>query len=113
MSEGKIMDRDYRITADSQGFEGIERDRLADFPIEKARFRSVWYMVVLSTITIIGYGWSLHARIVRMRFVWFQSAYGNLVCCRASCATIHYWGCDNSHIQCKLLQDAFRLHADY
>lgn len=59
------MDRDYRIVKRSYELDGIGRDDLANFPIEKARFRSVSFMVVLSSITIAGYGWSLHAKLVR------------------------------------------------
>ncbi|KAI4267006.1 MAG: hypothetical protein L6R35_006887, partial [Caloplaca aegaea] len=61
---GKVMDRDYRVTAAAVGFT-IDRtsgDDLTEFPIEKARLRSIWYYVTVSTICTIGYGWTLQSR---------------------------------------------------
>ena len=39
-------------------------DDLSDFPIEKARLRSIWYLVIVSIIATIGYGWALRVRTV-------------------------------------------------
>ncbi|KAL9035176.1 MAG: hypothetical protein Q9180_004999, partial [Flavoplaca navasiana] len=61
------MDHDYRMIAAAAGFS-IDRtkgDDLAKFPIEKARLRSIWYYVAISTACTIGYGWTLQARVVR------------------------------------------------
>ncbi|KAI4226530.1 MAG: hypothetical protein L6R40_008285 [Gallowayella cf. fulva] len=63
---GKVMDHDYRVTAAIVGFD-IDKSRgddLAKFPIEKARLRSIWYFVTISTACTIGYGWALQARTV-------------------------------------------------
>ncbi|KAL8648404.1 MAG: hypothetical protein Q9210_005004, partial [Variospora velana] len=60
------MDRDYRVTAAAVGFT-IDRtngDDLTEFPIEKARLRSIWYYVTVSTVCTIGYGWTLESRTV-------------------------------------------------
>lgn len=61
---GKIIDRDYRKTAAEVGFtvDKTKGDDLAKFPIEAARLRSIGYYVSISTICIIGYGWTLQAR---------------------------------------------------
>lgn len=61
------MDHDYRVIATAAGFS-IDRtkgDDLANFPIEKARLRSIWYYVAISTACTVGYGWTLQVRAVR------------------------------------------------
>ena len=60
------MNRDYRLTAKRYGFEVnvVKGDDLARFHIERARFRSVWYFVIIAAATITGYGWALDNRIV-------------------------------------------------
>lgn len=32
-----------------------------NFPIEKARFRSIWYSISVTGICTTGYGWTLHS----------------------------------------------------
>lgn len=63
---GKVMDHDYKVTAAAVGFtiDKTRGDDLAKFPIEKARLRSIWYFVSISTACTIGYGWTLQARTV-------------------------------------------------
>ncbi|KAL8804011.1 MAG: hypothetical protein Q9223_005942, partial [Gallowayella weberi] len=58
------MDHDYRVTAAAVGFtiDKTKGDDLAKFPIEKARLRSIWYFITISTACTIGYGWTLQAR---------------------------------------------------
>ncbi|MCJ1438604.1 hypothetical protein MMC27_007994 [Xylographa pallens] len=58
---GMITDRDYRKTASSLGFaiDKVKGDDLAKFPIEKARLRSIWYYIVISSASTLGYGWTL------------------------------------------------------
>lgn len=34
------------------------------FPIERARYRNIWYPVIISSVCIVGYGWALHTRTV-------------------------------------------------
>lgn len=64
---GKVMNDDYKKTAAAVGFtvDKTKGDDLANFPIEKARLRSIWYFVSVSTACTIGYGWTLQARTVR------------------------------------------------
>lgn len=61
------MDRDYRVTAKAYGvtIEKVKGDDLANFRIERARFRSSGYLVTLAIATIIGYGWALDTKVVR------------------------------------------------
>lgn len=62
-----IIDRDYRITAAAVGFKINKKqgDDLRKFPIEKARFRSIWYFMGLLIVCTLGYGWSIETETVR------------------------------------------------
>ncbi|KAH6636428.1 major facilitator superfamily domain-containing protein [Chaetomium tenue] len=62
---GNLMDHDYRVVARKHNFEINKRagDDLADFPIEKARFRSIWYVLSAAGLSMVGYGWSMHFRV--------------------------------------------------
>ena len=64
------MNWDYRRTARDYDFviDKVAGDDLTRFPIEKARFRSIWYPVIISSACIVGYGWSLLARTVSQPF---------------------------------------------
>ena len=70
-SAGKIIDHDYRKTADRAGItiDRAKGDDLAKFPIEKARLRSIWYFIAISTTCTIGYGWTLQSRTVRINCI--------------------------------------------
>ncbi|KAJ5657798.1 Major facilitator superfamily domain general substrate transporter [Penicillium longicatenatum] len=61
---GKVMNRDYRLTARAHNLViDIRRgDDLSLFPIEKARFRSIWYSMCATGICTTGYGWALQTR---------------------------------------------------
>ncbi|KAI4124109.1 MAG: hypothetical protein LQ338_004981 [Usnochroma carphineum] len=58
------MDYDYLKTAAAVGFtvDKTKGDDLTKFPIEKARLRSIWYYVSISTMCTTGYGWTLETR---------------------------------------------------
>lgn len=60
------MDHDYRVIAWKNNIEINVRDGddLASFPIEKARFRSIWYVIGAGTFSMVGYGWSMQFRAV-------------------------------------------------
>lgn len=63
---GRLLDRDYRIMAKSQGLAvdvRYDRDMLR-FPIEKARLRSFAYPTLTAIAAAVGYGWSLEAKSV-------------------------------------------------
>ena len=60
-ANGKLMDRNYAITAKDIGHE-IDRvtgDDLDIFPIERARVRLCWILLSISSCGWIGYGWAL------------------------------------------------------
>lgn len=62
---GRLLDISYRKTAAENGII-VEKDKvtdLRDFPIERARLRSVKFSVVLSAAFVMGYGWLLQARV--------------------------------------------------
>jgi len=63
------MDHDYRVVARKNNFEINKRsgDDLAHFPIEKARFRSIWYVLSAAGLSMIGYGWSMQFNVVSFR----------------------------------------------
>lgn len=58
---GKLMDHNYRITARKLGHtvDKVSGDDLKHFPIERARARGSPILLVISTATIIGYGWAV------------------------------------------------------
>ena len=62
---GRLMDRNYRITAQEIGHT-IDRERGDDlqlFPIEVARTRGSCYLLAILTAVLIGYGWALERRV--------------------------------------------------
>ena len=63
---GKVMDRDYRIVATQHGItvDKVKGDDLRTFPIEKARFRSVWWTIGISGASVVGYGWAVERKTV-------------------------------------------------
>ena len=56
---GKFMDHNYRVTAKKTGktVDRVKGDDLKDFPIERARSRGSYWLLMISTATLIGYGW--------------------------------------------------------
>ncbi|PGH11174.1 hypothetical protein AJ79_05016 [Helicocarpus griseus UAMH5409] len=58
---GKIMDHDYRRTARNHNIviDTKSGDDLTGFPIEKARLKSIWYVLSATGACTIGYGWTL------------------------------------------------------
>jgi MFS family permease len=58
---GKLMDHNYRAVARQIGMTVDKRsgDDLLKFPIERARTRYSYVMLVISTATMLGYGWSI------------------------------------------------------
>ncbi|KAF2121587.1 major facilitator superfamily domain-containing protein [Lophiotrema nucula] len=58
---GKLMDYNYRCTARKFGWtvNKVAGDHLLRFPIECARSRGSYWMLIVSTTTMIGYGWAV------------------------------------------------------
>lgn len=56
---GKITDRDYRVVAGKLQFtiDKKKGDDLLKFPLERARFRSIWWYILFSSSALLGYGW--------------------------------------------------------
>ncbi|CAG8957533.1 hypothetical protein HYFRA_00010399 [Hymenoscyphus fraxineus] len=63
---GKVMNWDYKRTAKDHDFviDKIAGDDMTRFPIEKARYRSIWYPILISSACIAGYGWALHTHVL-------------------------------------------------
>lgn len=63
---GHLMNWDYRRTARDHNIviDKVAGDDMSRYPIEKARYRSICYPVVISSAGIAGYGWSIHAHTV-------------------------------------------------
>jgi len=64
ISTGIIVDRDYRKLKKKHERKIKEGLMPADpdFPIEKARLRSAWIMILIFGFSIFGYGWALETR---------------------------------------------------
>ncbi|EFY85464.1 Major Facilitator Superfamily protein [Metarhizium acridum CQMa 102] len=60
---GKVLDFEFARLAKKCGMSQGEVRRNADFPIEAARLSSALYLVVLSTVGTIVYGWVIHYRV--------------------------------------------------
>ncbi|KAL4797445.1 major facilitator superfamily domain-containing protein [Aspergillus venezuelensis] len=58
---GRIMDYNYKVTArkHNQAIDGVSGDNLRDFPIERARSRGTYYLLIISTGTLLAYGWTV------------------------------------------------------
>jgi hypothetical protein len=71
------MNHDYRATASDHNIviNAVSGDDLTDFPIEKARLRSIWYAISASGICTAGYGWVLHSRTVSQLSIRIVTSY--------------------------------------
>ena len=58
---GKVMDRNYKVTAKKIGWtiNRVSGDDLDTFPIERARSRGSSWLLIISTATLVGYGWAV------------------------------------------------------
>ena len=62
-ANGKLMDWNYKVTARATGhtIDKVSGDDLDCFPIERARARGSWYLLVVYICSLAGYGWSVVA----------------------------------------------------
>lgn len=62
---GKLLDWNYRKTAAEMGvtIDRTKADDLANFPIEKARLRTMTWLVAISACLIASYGWQLQEHV--------------------------------------------------
>ncbi|KAK5086755.1 hypothetical protein LTS08_007168 [Lithohypha guttulata] len=56
---GKITDRDYRLIARKVNItiDKKKGDDLLKFPLERARFRTMWLYIIFASTALLGYGW--------------------------------------------------------
>lgn len=61
MRIGKVLDRNINRVSAQHGREGNYQrgDDISDFPIEEARFKGIYTLLVASAVTTAGYGISL------------------------------------------------------
>jgi MFS family permease len=61
---GKWMDYNYNVTGRKSGLvvDKVAGDDLQHFPIERARSRGSYWLLLISTATLIGYGWAVETR---------------------------------------------------
>ena len=62
---GKLLDHDYRVYARKHNLPETKHAAhdLYHFPLEKARLRSIFVFLGVSSIATAGFGWSLYARV--------------------------------------------------
>lgn len=62
---GRMMDRDYRVTAQSIGHSNdkVSGDNLDVFPIERARAEGSYYLLTVYVCSLAGYGWAVTSRV--------------------------------------------------
>ena len=58
---GKIMDHNYKAVAKEIGWniDEVAGDDLQNFPIERARARGSYFLLVISTAILVSYGWAV------------------------------------------------------
>lgn len=56
---GKLLDYDYRIAARRYSVSAESMNGLSNFPMEKARLRSVFLFIIINSVATTGYGWAL------------------------------------------------------
>ncbi|KAK4040134.1 major facilitator superfamily domain-containing protein [Parachaetomium inaequale] len=61
MVAGKLVDRNYLVTAKQHGFEVKDKGKhdIREFPIEAARYRHCLILVFIEMLLVIGYGWAV------------------------------------------------------
>lgn len=82
-ANGRLMDRNYAATAKKIGHEvdRVAGDDLDEFPIERARVRSCWILLGISSGAWIGYGWALEKSAHVSAPLIFQFVHGVLCTC--------------------------------
>ncbi|KAI8987470.1 major facilitator superfamily domain-containing protein [Mycotypha africana] len=77
---GKILDRDFRVVAKQSCHANVTRGKLpVDFPIFKARLRSMWIVAAAIQIITLFYGWMLqiHAHLAVALVLQFIVGFSN------------------------------------
>ncbi|KAL8802492.1 MAG: hypothetical protein Q9182_003800 [Xanthomendoza sp. 2 TL-2023] len=80
---GKIMDYNYKTVARKIGWniDEVAGDDLQQFPIERARARGSYFLLIISTAILVGYGWAVtnHAHLAIVLILQFIQ--GSMGCC--------------------------------
>ena len=80
---GKIMDYNYKTVARKIGWniDEVAGDDLQHFPIERARARGSYFLLIISTAVLVGYGWAVtkHAHLAIVLILQFIQ--GSMGCC--------------------------------
>ena len=80
---GKLMDYNYKTVARKTGWniDEVGGDDLHHFPIERARARGSYFLLIISTVVLIGYGWAVteHAHLAVILILQFIQ--GSMGCC--------------------------------
>ncbi|KAL8812182.1 MAG: hypothetical protein Q9200_001222 [Gallowayella weberi] len=80
---GKVMDYNYKTVARKIGWniDEVAGDDLQQFPIERARARGSYFLLIVSTAILVGYGWAVtkHAHLVIVLILQFIQ--GSMGCC--------------------------------
>lgn len=60
-----MLDFDYRLTARQVGIriDRVSGDDIKQFPIEKARLRSIWYFIISAALATMGFGWGVQKKV--------------------------------------------------
>ena len=63
---GQLLDKAYRRARTTRGLstDKVRGDDLDSFPIEKARLGIIWIPILLTTCSVVAFGWVLDTRLV-------------------------------------------------
>ena len=80
---GKIMDHNYKTVARKIGWniDEVVGDDLLHFPIERARARGSYFLLIISTAVLVGYGWAVTKRAHLAIVLILQFIQGSMGCC--------------------------------
>ncbi|KAK8123809.1 hypothetical protein PG999_003727 [Apiospora kogelbergensis] len=78
---GRLMDWNYKHVAKQSGYSVDKRagDDMRKFPIERARSRGSYTMILISVIGFVGYGWAVQCRVHPAVTLVLQAVLGALV----------------------------------
>lgn len=80
---GKIMDYNYKTVARQIGWniDEVAGDDLEQFPIERARARGSYFLLMISTAVLVGYGWAVTKHAPLAIILILQFIQGSMGCC--------------------------------
>ena len=80
---GKVMDYNYKTIARKidWNIDKVAGDDLQDFPIERARARGSYFLLIISTAVLIAYGWAVTKHTHLAIILILQFIQGSMGCC--------------------------------